>query len=302
MILAALALAAAEVTIPGASGPLAGTLVEAGKGAPVVVVIPGSGPTDRDGNNPMGITAASYRLLAEGLAAKGVSTLRIDKRGMFGSKGAGDPNAVTIAAYADDASRWATEAARRTGGRCAWLLGHSEGGLVALAAAQQAKDICGVVLVAAPGRKLGEVMRAQLRANPANAPILPPALATIDSLEAGKPVDPATLPAPLPLLFPAAVQPFLIDLFAQDPARLAGSLTVPLLVVQGDHDLQVSLADAERLKAGNPRATLTVVPGMNHVLKSVPADPAANTASYRDPSLPIAPTLIETIAGFVNGR
>ncbi len=97
----ALALAA-EVMIPGPKGPLAGTLLTAGKDAPVVVVIPGSGPTDRDGNSPLGITAAPYRLLAEALAARGVSTLRIDKRGLFGSKAAADPNDVTIAAYAAD--------------------------------------------------------------------------------------------------------------------------------------------------------------------------------------------------------
>lgn len=107
--------AAAEVTIAGPHGPLAGTLVDGPKGAPVVVVIPGSGPTDRDGNNPMGVTAAPYRLLAEALAAKGVATLRIDKRGLFGSKTAiADPNAVTIADYAADARAWATEADRKS--------------------------------------------------------------------------------------------------------------------------------------------------------------------------------------------
>ncbi len=304
-MLMALALAVSEVTIPGPKGPLAGTLVSAGvsagEAAPVVVVIPGSGPTDRDGNSPLGITPASYRLLAEALAAKGVSTLRIDKRGMFGSKAGGDPNAVTIGAYADDARGWAAEAATRTGRRCAWLLGHSEGGLVAMAAAQRPAGICGVVLVAAPGRPLAQVMRAQLRATPANAPILAPALAAIDSLEAGRTVDPAGLPPPLPSLFPSAVQGFMIDLFAQKPDRLVAALRVPVLIVQGDRDLQVSVEDARTLAAAAPKATLTLVPGVNHVLKSVEADPASNMASYRDPSIPVAPAVVDAIAGFVKG-
>ncbi len=142
-----------ELTAPGPQGALAGTLLDpgpiSGKDAPAVLVIPGSGPTDRDGNNPLGVTAAPYRLLAEALAARGVATLRIDKRGMFGSKGAvADANDVTIAGYAADVRAWVGVVRERTGRRCVWLLGHSEGGLVALAAAQGAKDVCGVVLVA----------------------------------------------------------------------------------------------------------------------------------------------------------
>jgi len=297
----ALALAA-EVMIPGPKGPLAGTLLTAdgAANAPVVVVIPGSGPTDRDGNSPLGITAAPYRLLAEALAARGVSTLRIDKRGLFGSKAAADPNDVTIAAYAADTRGWAKEAARRTGRRCAWLLGHSEGGLVALQAAQDPRGICGVVLVAAPGRATGQVMRDQLRANPANAPILAPALAAIDALEAGRRVDPATLPAPLPMLFPAAVQGYLIDVFAHDPPRLAASLKVPLLIVQGDRDLQVGVADAERLARAAPSARLAILPGVNHVLKRVATDDrAANMALYRDASVPVDPALVAAIVSMV---
>src|SRR5688572_2979729 len=89
------------LTARGPQGDLAGTLVDAGKAAPVVLIIPGSGPTDRNGNNPLGVTAAPYRLLAEGLAGRGISSVRIDKRGMFGSKAAiPDANKVTIADYA----------------------------------------------------------------------------------------------------------------------------------------------------------------------------------------------------------
>lgn len=298
--LAAAAPVATEVTAPGPNGALAGTLIDAGRGAPVVVIVPGSGPTDRDGNNPMGVTAASYRLLAEALAARGVSTLRFDKRGMFGSKAAiADPNAVTIAAYADDARAWTTVATARTGAKCAWLLGHSEGGLVALAAAQRPAGLCGVILVSAPGRPLATVMRAQLAANPANAPILPGANAALDALTRGERIDPATLPAPLQPIFNARVQPYLIDLFAQDPARLAAQVKLPVLVVQGDRDFQVTTGDAKALAAAAPGATLAIVPGVNHVLKAAPADLAGNAATYANPSLPVAPAVVAAIAGFV---
>lgn len=295
------AIAASTMTIPGPNGPIEGTFVDAGKGTPVVVIIPGSGPTDRDGNNPLGVTAAPYRLLAEALAAKGVSSLRADKRGLFASKAAiADPNKVTIADYAADARAWAKAARARSGTTCAWLVGHSEGGLVALAAAQDKAEICGVVALAAPGRKMGDIIRQQLKANPANAPLLDQALEALRKLEAGEDVDDSTLAPPLRPLFYKAAQPFLKDMLAKDPAALAGTLAVPLLVVQPEKDIQVTVADANALAAGQPKATLVVVPGVNHVLKAVAGDDrSANLATYADSSLPVAPAVVEAIAAFV---
>lgn len=304
MLLTAALLAAApvvtEIKAPGPQGSLAGTLVDAGDGSPVVLIVPGSGPTDREGNNPLGITAASYRLLAEGLAQEGVSSVRVDKRGMFGSKAAvPDPNAVTVADYAADVHAWVGALRQRTGNRCVWVLGHSEGGTVALAAAQKPEGICGVISVAASGRRVGDIMRAQLRANPANAPLLDPAMKALDELEAGRRVSAEALPGPLLSLFAPQVQGFLIDLLAQDPTKLAASLTVPLLIVQGETDLQTSVEDARLLAAAQPKARLVLVPGVNHVLKAAPLERAANLATYADPSLPLAPAVVEAVARFV---
>lgn len=303
MVTAAMTAAPVEkpLTAPGPEGDLAGTLTDGGKGAPVVLIIPGSGPTDRDGNNPLGVTAAPYRLLAEGLAGRGISSVRIDKRGLFGSKAAtADPNKVTIADYAADTRSWVSSIRSATGAPCVWLLGHSEGALIALAAGQKPEGICGVITVSGAGRKLGAVMRDQLNANPANGPILPAAMAALDSLEAGKTVESDALPAPLQPLFNSAVQPFLIDLLAQDPTRLAGALAVPLLVIQGDKDIQVSIEDAKLLAAAQPKARLAILPGVNHVLK-IPAgsDSGANLATYADSALPIAPSVVGAVAGFV---
>ena len=290
------------VSIPGPQGALEGTLRTAGPGAPVVVIVPGSGPTDRDGNTPLG-KSASYRMLAESLAAKGVSTLRIDKRGLFGSKAAiANPNAVTIADYAADVRAWAAAARKEAGARCAWVAGHSEGGLVVLAAAQSPRNLCGVITISAAGRPLGVLMREQFKANPANAAVLQPALGAIDTLEKGGSVDPASLPAPLKPLFNPAVQPFLRDQFAQDPAKFAANLKLPLLIVLGDRDLQVKTADAEALHAAQPKSELRIVKGMNHVLKDAPADFAGNFATYRDPDKPITPDVAEAIASFVKAK
>jgi len=293
-----------ELKAPGPNGALAGTLLAADvAGAPPVLMIPGSGPTDRNGNNPMGIKASTYRLLAEGLAAEGIATLRIDKRGLFGSAAAiPDPDAVTIGAYAQDVHAWTAVLRERTGAPCLWLLGHSEGGLVALAAAH-AEDVCGLILVAAPGRPLGEILREQLRANPANAPILAEAERAIDRLEAKQPVDVANMhPALLPLFRPS-VQGFLIDAFAYDPATLLAGISKPVLILQGGQDIQVPVTDAERLKAAKPDATLSLIADANHVLKTVAReDLAANLATYGDPDLPLADGIVASIVTFVRAH
>jgi pimeloyl-ACP methyl ester carboxylesterase len=289
------------ITAPGPGAALAGTMVDAGKGSPIVLIIPGSGPTDRDGNNPLGVKAGTYRLLAEALANRGVSTVRADKRGMFGSKRAvADANKVSIADYAADSRAWVSSIRRSTGASCVWLLGHSEGGLVALTAAQQPKAICGVITVAAVGRNIGTVLRQQLAANPANQPYLAAANGAIDSLEAGKRVEVDSLPPPLRRLFAEDVQSLLMDLFAENPAALAAKLDLPLLIVQGDNDIQVTVEDAKALVVAQPRAELVILPGVNHMLK-VPEgkDRGANLRAYADPRLPIAASAVEAIANFV---
>ena len=294
------AMAASAMTVPGPNGPLEGTFLDAGKGAPVVVIVPGSGPTDRDGNNPMGVTAAPYRLLAEALAEKGVSSIRIDKRGMFGSKAAiPDANKVTIADYAADAHAWAKAARQKTGARCVWVAGHSEGALIALAAGQDRTDLCGVIAISGMGRRFGTVLREQLAANPANAPIMESATKALAELEAGRTVDTAGMHPALAPLFNASVQPYVINLLAQDPAALAKSLKLPLLIVHGEADLQTSVADAKALASAQPKAKLVLVPKVNHVLKVVGDGRQANMSAYADPSLPVAPGVVDAIADFV---
>jgi uncharacterized protein len=290
------------VSIEGPQGPLKGTMLEPAhqQSGAVILIIPGSGPTDRDGNSPLGVKASTYRLLAEALTDRGITSVRIDKRGMFASATAvSDANQVTIEDYAQDALYWVKEARRLTDARCVWLLGHSEGALVALAAAQQPKDLCGLILVAGAGRKLSEVLREQLNANPANAPLLPSAMKAIDELEAGRRVDTAGMhPALLPLFRPA-VQGYLIDAFSYDPLSLLKAYPGPVLVLQGSRDIQVSMDDAERLASARPEVELVRLEGVNHVLKAAPADRRANAATYADPSLSLPPTVADVIADFV---
>jgi len=283
------------IEAPGPLGPLAGTFVNAGAGAPVVLIIPGSGPTDRDGNSALGPKPATLRQIADGLAKRGISSVRIDKRGMFGSKQAVvDGNHVTIADYVADVRNWITVIRGKTRIRCVWLAGHSEGGLVALAAVQGQANICGLILLSTPGRPLGEVLRGQLHAMPSAQTVLPQIDGAIDTFEAGRHVDVQTLHPGLRQLFHPAVQDFMIDLFHHDPAALLRAYHRPVLIIQGAADRKVSATeDLPLLKAADLEAKVVLLPNVIHPLADLGVAPAA------DGSLPLDGAVVTDIAEFV---
>ena len=287
------------VELASSPAPLHGTLLTPDSPTrAAAVILPGSGPTDRDGNSArVGVRASTYRLLAEGLAGQGVASIRIDKRGIADSAAAATSEAdLRFNTYVDDARAWAAKAATQTGQPCAWLIGHSEGALVALAAVADNDDkICGLVLLSGAGRPAATVLREQLAALP--EPLKTQAYDALSELEAGRTV--ANPPAELAAMFRPSVQPYLISWLALDPASLAAAYDGPILIGQGTTDLQVSVADAEAIKAAQPRAELVVWDGVNHVLKTAPADRAANVATYMDPTLPLAPGVAEAVTDFV---
>ena len=269
---------------------LAGTLLTPSQARTdtLAIIVPSSGPTDRNGNGPM-ISTDAYRMLAEALAESGVPSLRVDKRGMFGSSDAGDPNAVTLDVYRGDVAAW-LEAMDRD---CAVLVGHSEGGTVALHSADL-PGVCGVILLTSPGRRLSDVLREQL-SGPANRLVLGDTESIIAALERGERVDTTDLKPALASLFREDVQDFLISLFAVDPAEVASELAVPLMVVGGGRDVQVGRADYDAL---SPHADEAVwLENMAHTLKST--NLLTMQKSYRDPTVPMAPELAGAVAEFI---
>ncbi len=291
-----------NIAAPGPQGPLKGSYLEANASpAALVLIIPGSGPIDRDGNGPGGWRTDMYKLLAEGLSQRGISSIRIDKRGMFASRQAiDDPNDVAIGTYADDVHAWMDVAKAMTGSKCVWLLGHSEGALVSLKAAQAATDLCGLLLVAAPGRPIGTLLREQLQSNPGNAAVLEEAMSIIDSLEAGRKTGTDTMHHALQPLFSEGLQRYMIDLFSHDPSALASTYDGPTLILQGSRDLQVKMRDAERLMAALPNGQLKVLQDMNHVLKKVESDDlTANFATYSNPAHALAPGITAAVTDFI---
>jgi fermentation-respiration switch protein FrsA (DUF1100 family) len=155
-------------------------------------------------------------------------------------------------------------------------------------------------VVATPGRPFADLIKEQMRSNPANAPIQDQAFHDIDELIAGRRVDVSNSPPELAAIFPAAVQGFLIDVFSYDPPKVLATYKGPVLILQGEHDIQISVDDARLLAAAAPRAKLVSLPDVNHVLKTVNSDNRNyNLKTYFDPSLPIAPSVIEALADFI---
>ena len=298
--MAVVASASVPVTLSTDTGEIHGTLsVPDNASRTAVLIIAGSGPTDRNGNSSVtGIATNTYKMLADSLAARGYASLRYDKRGIAASVAAGaDESQLTFDAYIDDAAAWAEWLASNERFNRVVLAGHSEGGLIALVAAKRSDKVVAVVTLAGVGESIDATLRRQLGTQP--EPYRSECMRIIDELKAGR-----TVSDPMPelaALFRPSVQPFLISQMRYEPSNEARTLSQPLLVMQGTTDIQINLNDAIKLSTVNPRTRLAIISEMNHVLKPCASlDQQAQMMTYINDTLPLAPTLVATIADFLS--
>ena len=282
------------VTLHTATGDLFGTLTVPVQKTrmPVALIIAGSGPTDRNGNNPM-MKNESLHKLAIALADSGIASLRYDKRAIAESKAAAKSEAdLRFDDYVADARDWISLLRKDNRFSRIIVIGHSEGSLIGMVAAHKNADA--FVSIAGAGRPADKILKEQLDKQPQAVKDL--SFPIIDSLVAGKTVS--TVNPMLFSLFRPSVQPYLISWFKYDPAVEIRKLSIPVLVIQGTNDIQVSMEDAQLLaKAG--KAPLMAIDHMNHIFRIVEGDRNANIATYNDPSLPIAGELSDSIVRFI---
>ncbi|HYN82953.1 MAG TPA: alpha/beta fold hydrolase [Gemmatimonadaceae bacterium] len=296
---APLAMTQEPVTLKTATGEISGTLVlpAAGTPVPVVLIIAGSGPTDRNGNSPA-IPGAnnSLRMLAEGLAARGIASVRYDKRGIAASRAAMTGEAdLRFTHFIEDAAAWVKQLREDQRFSTVTIVGHSEGSLIGMVAARGA-GADAYVSLEGTGRKAADILAEQLK------PQLPPELfaqtqAILDQLSSGTIPNPP--PTVLPMLFRPSVLPYLVSWFSYDPAVEIAKLEIPILVVQGTTDIQTSMEDAKLLASANSDARFVTIEGMNHILKEVSGDRVAQMPKYGDSTLAVVPKLMDEIAVFV---
>ena len=255
-----------ELALPTAWGQLAGTLLlpDSRGPWPAALLIAGSGPTDRDGNNPLlGTRIDNLKRLAHALAARGIASLRYDKRGVGASVYPGlSEDALRFEHLVEDAVALTGLLAQDDRISRIALVGHSEGALIAALAAQDAQAQA-VVSIAGAGSRASTLMRRQM-ADHLPQDIAQPAFAALDALEAQQLLQ--EVPDELFLLFRPTVQPYLISWFRHDPPAVLADLQLPVMVVHGSADVQVGVEHAQWLQAGKPDARLEIVAGMDHLM------------------------------------
>ena len=284
------------VTLTTESGTLEGTLLipETKAMIPAALIIAGSGPTDRDGNNPM-MKNNSLKMLSTELLKNGISTLRYDKRGIGKSKNAGlKESDLRFENYIEDAKGWIKFLKHNKGFDQIIVIGHSEGSLIGMIASQE-KDVDKFISIAGVGQSADKTIREQLKAQPAI--VLEQSTPILNKLIQGKMVK--NVPPMLTSLFRPSVQPYLISWFKYDPQKEIAKLKKPVLIVQGSTDIQVSVKDADKLAKANQKAKKQIIKGMNHFLKEAELDRQKNIQTYNQPELPLKTELIKVLIDFI---
>ncbi len=272
------------LSLPDVEGPV-----------PVVLIIAGSGPTDRDGNNPLAGKTNGYRMLADSLKKAGIASVRYDKRGIGGSASVlSADNKQYFNDYINDAAGFIKQLNSDKRFSQVYVLGHSEGSLFAILAANK-ELVSGLISIAGAADPIDLLIEKQLSVQ--SKSIAEKARVIMDSLKKGYMVN--NIPEGLTDLFNSGMQPYMQTWLKYTPTEELAKLHEPILIVQGTTDLQVGTDQAKKLNNANDRAQLLIINGMNHVLKNAPEDRAGNLATYSNPDLALCPGLVSGIVHFI---
>lgn len=289
-----------RVVVEFEEGELSGRLMTPrteGK-AHLIVIVPGSGPTDRNGNNPQAGQNNSLLMIAEAFSDAGNYTLRYDKRGIGESKGLLKKESdLDFHDSINDVISWIDKFKDDERFDKIILLGHSEGALVAAEACSMSSDCEALISVSGTATRAHELLLTQLKAQ--SLELYDLSVPIVDELLKGNIVP--EVPVSLFSLFRPSVQPYLISWFSFDPVKVISSLQDPVLIIHGDRDIQISSTEAKRLHESLPGSKLEIIQGMNHILKDAPEDYAGNIATYSDPDLSLNEEFRKRIIEFVDG-
>lgn len=291
------------VTLKTATGDIYGTLKVplSKKTVPIALIISGSGPTDRNGNNSQ-MKNNSLEMLSDGLFYKGIATLCFDKRGIAESKDAGKSEAdLRFEDYINDVKDWINLLSDDNRFSDIIVIGHSEGSLIGMVAAQNNPKVKKYVSIAGIGQKASDILKWQLEKQLVGQPesVKDMIFSYIDKIDKGETIS--DVPSSLNALFRPSVQPYMISWFKYDPQIEIGKLNIPILIIQGTTDIQVTEEQAELLAKGNTKAKKVIIQNMDHVLKnSETTDQMAQyKSSYTNPTSPIKEEVVKEIADFI---
>ncbi len=267
------------------------------KKVPVVLIIAGSGPTDRNCNSDLNLKSNAFKMLADSLKQAGIASVRYDKRGVGESAGAlSSKSSLDFGIYVNDAEGFIKMLKADPRFSEVIVAGHSEGSLIGMIAAKNA-GAKKYISIAGAGERINKTIRDQYAVQ--SAAMADSATRIMDTIMMGK--EAVNVPAPLYPLFSPAMQPYMRSWLKYDPQEEIKKLQIPILIVQGDNDLQVSVKNADNLKKAAPKAKLVIIKKMNHPMKEAPTDRVGNFETYNKPSLPLCPGFAAAIVKFIKG-
>lgn len=268
------------------------------KAVDVVLIIAGSGPTDMNGNNPAGVGSNSYLMLSNFLTQQGYGCLTYDKRGIASSRLAGaDEEKLRFDNYVADAAAWIArlKADKRVGEVI--VMGHSEGSLIGMIAAERQKGVKAFISLCGTARPASDLIMEQMAAQPLF--VKEKVKGICDSLRMGR--EPGDIPPYLNALFRKSVLPYMASWFRYDPCAEMAKLRIPALIVGGKHDIQVPAKDAQMLHAACKQAEMVVCDSMSHVLKDCPSlSPLEQREVYSDGTKPLSNQLLKALVSFLD--
>ncbi|MDR0830563.1 MAG: alpha/beta hydrolase [Prevotellaceae bacterium] len=282
-----------------ATGDIYGTLTlsQTSKQTPLVLLIAGSGPTDRNCNQPQMQTNA-FKMLSDSLLNHNIATLRFDKRGIAESKKAGSKEIdLRFEHYINDVKSFIDTLAKDKRFSQIIVAGHSEGALIGLVAAENNAKVAKYISISGVAISADEIIKEQISAQPQAVKDM--VFPMLDSLKIGKTVE--NVPQMLYSLFRPSVQPYMISWLKYNPQDEIKKLNIPILIIQGTTDIQVSENQADLLHSANPKSTLCKVENMNHVLKTCAVtEQTAQLATYANPDLPLMEGFVKCIVDFIS--
>ena len=260
---------------------------------PLAIIIPGSGPTDRNGNQ-VDLYNNSLKYLAEGLYSKNIASFRYDKRLVKQiAEGTFNEDDILFEDFIEDARAVRDHFKNDSRFSKLIIIGHGQGSLVGMITAQEGVDK--FISVAGAGREIDDVVIFQLEKQ---APELKDtARQAFDDLRVNG-VSRNFSPE-LSTIFRPSLQSFMYSWMQYNPQTEIAKLDIPVLIINGDADIQVQVSEAESLKTAKPNAKFKIIKNMNHVFKEIKGDLAENQNSYNDTSIPVMPKLIKTISSFI---
>lgn len=273
-----------------------GTLLQPKEGTnDLVIIIPGSGPTDRNGNLQLARNNA-LRLLAEKLTASGIATFRYDKRVLtLLRRGNLEEEKLRFEDFVEDAVSTVNYFRDRAKYQNIYIVGHSQGSLVGMIAAQQS-TITGLISLAGPGQSIDKTIVSQISLQvPELEENAQEAFKQLKENGKVKSYSPA-----LASIFRKESQPFMASWMQYIPTEEIKKLQIPVLIINGTNDVQVDTKEAEDLKLAKSDAKLVLIKNMNHVLRIIEGtDALENTKSYNEAERPISKELVDVITRFI---